>query len=60
MSEHPTKSSPVAAVIVLIVIAGLLAWIVGLGNSMQPAAVIIGGLLFLGFGIYVLAALAKD
>ena len=60
MSDHSTKSSPVAAFIVLIVIAVLLGLMMGMANDGRTGAVVTAAVLFFGFGAYGLLALAKD
>ena len=61
MSEHvETKKGPVGAVIVLLILAGLVTWGIGLMNDGNVgAAAISGGLLFL-IGLYATFVLGKD
>lgn len=60
MSDHPQKSSPVAAFIVLLVISVLLGLMMGMANDGRTGAIVLAALLFFGFGAYGLLRLAKD
>lgn len=61
MSEHAdTKNSTFAAIVVMLIIAGLVTWGIGLMNSgayLEAAAA--GGLLF-AFGLYACLVLGRD
>ena len=60
MSDHATKTSPVPAFIVLLVIAVLLGLMMGMANDGRTGAIVIAGVLFFGFGAFGLLSLAKD
>ena len=60
MSDHGTNSSPIAAFIVLIVIAVLLGLMMGMANDGKTGAIVTGAVLFFGFGAFGLLSLAKD
>lgn len=60
MSEHAeSKTSPVAAIIMILLIAGLVVWGIGLMNGADYfGSTIAGGLLFL-FGLYTVLKVGK-
>lgn len=61
MSDHGhSKTSPVGAVIMLLILTGLVVWGIGLmNNAAYAAAGAAGGLLFL-FGLYTVLVLGKE
>jgi hypothetical protein len=60
MSDHATKSSPISAFLVPIVIAVLLGYMMGMANDGKSAAIVVAGVLFFGFGAFGLLRLARD
>jgi hypothetical protein len=60
MSDHATKSSPISAFIVLIVIAVLFGLMMGMANDGKTGAIVSAAVLFFGFGAFGLLSLAKD
>lgn len=61
MSDHAhSKSHPVGAVILLLILAGLVVWGIGLMNGADyVGAAMAGGLLFL-FGLYTVLVLGRE
>ncbi len=61
MSEHAeTKNSAIGAIVMLLIIAGLTTWGIGLMNDGALAAAAIAGLLLFLVGLYAVFALGKD
>jgi protein-S-isoprenylcysteine O-methyltransferase Ste14 len=61
VSEHvETKKGPVGAVIVLLVLAGLVTWGIGLMNSNDYMASGAAGVLLFFFGLYTVFVLGKE
>jgi hypothetical protein len=60
MSEHAEKGSPVGAVIMVLIIAGLVTFGIGLMNDGDTTSAAMAGGLLLLVGVYAVFGLAKD
>jgi hypothetical protein len=60
MSEHTQKGSPIGALIMVLVIAGLATFGIGLLNDGDTTSAAMAGGLLLLIGVYAVFGLAKD
>lgn len=60
MTDHAQKGSPVGAVIMVLIIAGLMTFGIGLMNEGDTASAAMAGGLLLLIGLYGVFGLAKD
>ena len=60
MSEHAEKGHPLAGVIMVLIISGLVSYGIGLMNDGDTASAAVAGGLLLLMGVYAVFALAKD
>lgn len=60
MSEHAQKGHPIAGLIMVLIIAGLVTWGIGLMNDGDVASAAMAGVLLLGVGAFAVLALARD
>lgn len=59
MSEHAEKGHPLAGIIMVAIIAGLVTWGIGAMNDGNMIAASISGLLLFLFGVYATLVLGK-
>jgi hypothetical protein len=60
VSDHPAKGHTIAAIIMVLIIAGLATWGFGIMNQGNTAAASAVGVLLAGIGLFGVLRLARD